>query len=202
MTFRRQTTDLIRGAPAPTLIEPTSSIARSTATHAPATAKAPVFLPQLPASYEASIGWEAQRAISDECRRMARVCRGFDLRESGGWLLANPSALAAIVHATFPGHDAEHKPSSMRLGGERLETVRSEWPHLAVVGSWHLHPNGDATPSRADREAWASWRELDGVPYHVGLIVTRGRYEDWSDPELTPWITKQHFCEPLALKKH
>jgi hypothetical protein len=202
MTFRRQTTDLIRGGGTATVVDRTSSIARSAVTHAPATIRAPVFLPQLPPSYEASIGWEAQREIRDECRRMARACRGFDMHESGGWLLANPSALSCIVDATCPGLDAEHGPHAMRLGSERLEAVRAEWPHLRVCGSWHLHSTGDPTPSRADREAWAAWREHDNIPGHIGLIVIPGRDAGWDNPDLTSWITTPDFCEPLAVRRH
>jgi len=100
------------------------------------------------------------------------------------------------VHATAPGEDAEHNPTNMRLGSERLEAVRSTHPYLIPVGLWHLH-DADPTLSLADREAWALWRE-NGV--HVGVIVT-GRPAGWHNPELHAWITTPSLCEPLRLTR-
>jgi hypothetical protein len=71
--------------------------------------------------------------------------------ETGGWLLAPRPSPSRIVHATAPGEDAEHNPTNMRLGSERLEAVRSTHPYLIPVGLWHLH-DADPTLSVADRE--------------------------------------------------
>jgi proteasome lid subunit RPN8/RPN11 len=163
--------------------------------------RAPVFLPSLPPSYEAKIGFEAQQAIRKACRSTWLSCRDVPMHETGGWLLSDPRALDRVVVATTAGVDAEHGPDGMRLGSERLEAVRSLAPHLAVIGSWHLHPGDDGTPSVADREAWAGWRELDRVPFHIGLVATGGRTGGWIDPEFHAWLTTESFCEPLALRR-
>jgi hypothetical protein len=90
----------------------------------------------------------------------------------------------------------------MRLGSERLEAVQAQVPHWIPSGSWHLHPgDDDGSPSTADRKAWASWRDLDGVGYHIGVIATRGRTGGWTDPELHGWLTTESFCERLRLRE-
>jgi hypothetical protein len=186
--------EIIRPGGTPSVVGGRSA-ARSTVT---ATAKAPVFLDSLAPSHQVTLGFWAQQEIRKECRRMLVACRSEPIHETGGWLLAHPGSLDSIVAATPPGSDAEHQRFSMRLGSERLEAVRSLAPHMVPVGSWHLHPTDDPTPSPEDREAWAAWRKLDGVPFHVGLIVTRG---ETADPQLDAWITTEHFCEPLALRR-
>ncbi|HKI24523.1 MAG TPA: Mov34/MPN/PAD-1 family protein [Gaiellaceae bacterium] len=171
------------------------------ATVASVTRSAPLFLPSLPASYQATIYPEAERQIRRETRRMYLACNG-DMHETGGWLMAHPHSPDRIVHATYPGDDAPHSRSSMRLGLERLEAVTAQLPHLRVAGTWHVHPgtDEDGVPSSADRRAWAKWRELDGG-FHIGLIVTQGRSAGWTDPELHGWLVTEEFCERLALKQ-
>jgi hypothetical protein len=196
MTFRRQTTDLIRGGGTAYVVEPASrDVVRSAVTP---TVKAPVFLETLPPSHEVTIGVNAQEDIRRECRRMRLATRSGAMLESGGWLFSHPGFLSSVIAATSPGADAEHNPTSMVMGVERLRAVQTSYPHLVACGSWHLHP-GDAAPSLADRKAWEFWRQAAGLPHHIGVIaVDRGN--GWTDPELHAWITTADYSEPLALR--
>jgi hypothetical protein len=180
--------------------EGTATVTRGTRDEMAVTRSAPLFLPSLPASYQATIHFEAEREIRREARRMYLASNG-DMHETGGWLLSLPRSPDRVVHATYPGDDALHARDAMRLGTERLEAVRAQLPHLRVSGSWHVHDDdGEGIPSETDRNSWATWRELDGG-FHIGLIATLGRSSDWTDPELHGWIVTEDFCERLALKR-
>jgi hypothetical protein len=124
------------------------------------------------------------------------------MHETGGWLLATKAKPDHVVVATEPGADARYSPSSMRLGSERLFEIERAYPQLLVTGSWHVHPgDDDGIPSDADRQAWARWRELDGVDYHVGVIATQGESPGWTDPQLNGWLTTDSFCERLRIRE-
>jgi hypothetical protein len=192
-------TRLIRTSSEPATVSRNGTrISRSAAN---AEERLPIFLESLPPSYQARLSLKARQAIQRECRRMWLHCGDEEMHETGGWLLADRRIPDHILYATEPGVDALHARSSMRLGSERLEAVEAQIPHWVASGSWHVHPgpDEDGVPSSADREAWANWRELDGVGYHIGVIVTRGRAGGWSAPEYHGWLTTESFCERLRL---
>jgi hypothetical protein len=196
MTFSRtKTNGIIRGGPSPTLTG--NGRPRSAAQVIAEDGVLPIFLESLPASYQVQLSFEARRSIERECRAMF-IDSGGDMCESGGWLFAHPGRENHITMATTPGADAVYGRSSIELGSERLNAVRAQLPHMRVVGSWHLHSSDDGVPSLADRKAWASWRELDDVDYHTGLIVTC-RSGGWVNLEYHGWLTTTEFTERLRV---
>jgi hypothetical protein len=95
--------------------------------------------------------------------RDVRHVMGEDI-ETGGHLWARErarSCSADIVYASGAGVPGQlHGHRSMKLPREdAARTAMPDFVHpdeMLAVGDWHLHPGGDATPSRADIDSWAS----------------------------------------------
>jgi hypothetical protein len=128
--------------------------------------------------------------------------------ESGGWLFSNPATPDHITLATVPGGDAEFSRSSISLGFEQAEKASKAFPHLRLIGDWHLHCGGssddDGQPSATDRRAWLRGWELSRS-FWVGVIVTPAE-NMWARPRLHGWVTtggdREHlYCEPLRIRE-
>jgi proteasome lid subunit RPN8/RPN11 len=72
------------------------------------------------------------------------------------------------------------------------------------LGCWHSHPNGEATPSTADMDAWAQYlwaRDRQCVFEYLSIIVTPG--SGGLAPEFHGWVTHgqrgRYVCQPAAL---
>jgi proteasome lid subunit RPN8/RPN11 len=194
MSFRRRQTDDLVRAGGSCGIAPSD---RTPSSSAVTEEKQPIFLDSAP-MYQVSLDRSARLSIERECRSMFVDSRG-DMHESGGWLLSHPGQPDRVVMATRPGADAVYGRSNMRLGSDRLRQVQAQLPHLRVSGSWHAHPGDDGVPSAADRQAWAQWRELDNVAFHIGLIATC-RSGGWTNLELHGWLVTEEFCERVKVK--
>jgi proteasome lid subunit RPN8/RPN11 len=159
------------------------------------------FYPILEPTREVTIGYGAAQKIRNEIGSSPRRATGYEV---GGWLLADSSWPDHIMVATEPGTDATFTRTSGMLGKEVLRALKETAPHLIVVGSWHLHPDGGSIPSETDRSSWAGNCDLNKVGFDVGIIATPG--ESWlSDPKLTGWLTlregKALACERLRLRE-
>jgi len=106
-----------------------------------------------------------------------RVARAASLPlETGGFLLGmRRGPYLEITGATFQGpQDVATTHSFERRDGAHAKEVETAWSaeeHLiTMVGDWHSHPSGDASPSGTDRQAWRKLSETARADF-VGIIL-------------------------------
>jgi hypothetical protein len=167
----------------------------------------PKFFPELEPSYQVALNSSAGRVIREDVSWSHRNTRGL---ETGGWLLSDPRWPDRIVVATVPGGDAEFSRTSLHLGYAEAEKAAEVFPHLKLIGDWHLHPSDDGSdpddgqPSDNDRRAWMRGWEMTRS-FWVGVIVTPAPTY-LGEPKLNGWVTtggdRDHlYCEPLRIRE-
>lgn len=91
------------------------------------------------------------------------------MHECGGDLWALAACPDRVACATLTV--AESNESSMRLGPVRFPQLHCP---AALVGCWHVHPNGRGEPSRADVQEWGHMIDSSGGEW-IGVIVAMDR---------------------------
>ncbi len=105
----------------------------------------------------------------------------FGRRETGFLLLAWPSAPDVIAVADPAYHSATE--SSAVIDGS-LSTADAR---LVLVGTAHVHPDSDRTPSDLDLVAWAKGAAESGRP-EIGVIAS---IDEWGCVSLSGFVARQ-----------
>ena len=116
---------------------------------------------------------------------------------------------AEIIYASGPGPRIRHARNALELSGpEDCEREFSEWvprERLVRVGMWHSHPNGGATPSRADLRAWRAGLELTGLDAYLGAIVTPSAHYGYRAGDVHVYVARHDgdggvYVEPARVE--
>lgn len=127
--------------------EASATVSRGSSRSRRAATPLPAFFPELVPSYEATLGYTAEKTIRAD---IAWTQANIGHVETGGWLFASSHNPNFILLATVPGADSAASRESIHLGYEQMEAVQRLHSDLELVGDWHLHPSGGDVPSDAD----------------------------------------------------
>lgn len=121
------------------------------------------------------VAWARAAAPDEACGLLVGRRRGERVEVEHVRLARN---IARDARRAFEVHPEDHLAFSRE----------AERHGLDVVGAWHSHPRGPATPSPADLAAAANgWAQLI-----VALAAP-------DTPELRAWVVKDHEAHELAL---
>lgn len=168
-----------------------------TADRPPAT-PLPHFYPELEPEYGVTLEYTAEQTI---LRDVAWTQEHLGDVETGGWLLASEHNPDYIVTATVPGSDATFTRSSINLGEEQLKAAQRRYGG-DLVGCWHHHSYGTATPSKGDLRAFTAAVKLGHGTWYS--LITAPSTSWRTDLELAGWVTfgsrsDMLITEPLRL---
>jgi hypothetical protein len=215
MSFRRQTTSLIRNAGG-------GSVALTDRSAAVESTWSQAEIPELrrgTSETEIVLGRYARSVILGDLFVTSRS----DGLEAGGFLFAKPvrswdTSSVEIVDAT-PTGNALRRSDSLRL--DNAEWTRAERTAAAngfdqvLSGLWHSHGDTrDATPSDTDLRAWLAaldWGETNGrsTAVSVGLIYSASTYygDTYARPRIHGWVVRREgygrraICEPAVVRE-
>ena len=131
--------------------------------------------------FSVHLSYGTRARIEDEIGDARR--RFGEFVETGGWLYAQrpPVVDAYICHASGPGRESRHEPTSTRISSPR--TVEAEFSddlvraELCRVGCWHAHGWPDPQPSDTDLRTWAKARSDFGLDRWAQLSNAREQLE-------------------------
>lgn len=118
---------------------------------------------------------------------MIAHCRAQLPLEGCGLLLGDRDGRAAHIREAPPAHNVRASPQRYEIAPEAVLAAdkAARAANRMLLGAWHSHPDGHATPSARDRdEAWPDWCYLI-----VGLANPEA-------PELRAWrLLGEDFVE-------
>jgi hypothetical protein len=165
----------------------------------------PVLRTELQTGFSVHLGSGALRGILEEFERSDWLFAHHV--ESGGCLFGRQRASSLdLLAASGPGNDEKARRFenacmiSLSEGLADAAELRRQYDDslVGVVGSWHVHPESDATPSPTDRahgllglselEREMGWR---APTRWVDVILTPDAARGWDAPFATAWATRR-----------
>jgi integrative and conjugative element protein (TIGR02256 family) len=138
-----------------------------------------------------SIGMPASVTMTDRAFAQLEALHLSDAVESAGALFGTRCGDAIRIEEIVRAQTDDYGPSHATFDSQLIDQL-SRWKGRGrgsvLLGTWHTHPRGLTTPSKADIRSWRSWQKASGEPF-VGMLVTASREQwrvgaggDWKSP--------------------
>lgn len=207
MTFRRQTTGIVRTGGTATVVDASSYRT------GPASTETPELRRSAAEPWEIVIPSFVRETMADDAWTRARS----DGHEVGGFLFAETpresERSVRLFHATETAN-AVRTADAMTLDADEWRRAeawleRNEWNDTRLIGLWHSHPSAaERTPSTTDLRAFLGALDHSGTvgraaPVSVALILTPqwdGYWgvSSWGRPEIYGWVTRREWGRPVT----
>lgn len=128
--------------------------------------------------------------------RLASVSE--DGRETGGILLGRGPDANGVIRVEVAGDAGpkaeRHCDFFLRDLDHARSLAKQAWvkSHAIWIGEWHTHPRGGPTPSPSDLRTYVALLAAASLKFELftTIIVTSGPDENWSSPQLWPWLLR------------